>query len=247
MLELSLETRVDLAQSSARHGLGLFETIRIQRGEPRWMELHLERLAAGCAFLGLDPPPAARVLRQFVDARTACHSLERGVLRLLAVDGALRVVAGPLEGAVGGPVSLGRSLGTTRFTGNPLNRFKTLSYLENLRLTQEATRRGLTEVVALNELGRLSDGGRTTLFVVTPEGVLTPPAGDGALPGIARRVLLEAGLCREATLEWGDLERSEGVFLANALRGVMPVDRLEGPGALAPTHPAILRAAMALA
>jgi branched-chain amino acid aminotransferase len=247
MLELTTETRVDLARSGARQGLGLFETIRIQRGEPRWMELHLERLALGCVFLGLEPPPDAVAVREYVIAHTSCAALELGVLRLLAVDDALHVFAEPLRLPNPQTASLGRSLETIRFSGNPLNRFKTLSYLENLRLTQEATERDLFEVIALNEKGHLTDGGRTSLFIVRGGRVFSPPTLDGALPGVARRVLLEAGVATEATLVWADLEGAEAVFLANALRGVMPVDRLEGAGVLDVTHPAVRWAAESLA
>jgi len=242
MLELTADTRVDLARSGARHGLGLFETIRIQHGEPRWLELHLERLTLGCAFLGMEAPPSADAVRAFVDNHTDCASLDRGILRLLAVDDALRVFVEPLTWSSPQTASLGRSLETTRFSGNPLNRFKTLSYLENLRLSQEAARRGLFEVVALNERGQVSDGGRTSVFVVRAGRVFTPPLGDGALPGIARRLLVESAGVSEASLSWGDLEGAEGVFLASALRGVIPVDRVEGGGALGVDHPAIQRA-----
>ena len=227
MLELTLETRVDLARSDARHGLGLFETIRIQDGTPHWLELHLERLATGCAFLGLEAPPDAEAVREFLSSHRLCTHLERGILRLIAADGALRAFAGPMDGTSPQSASLGLSAETVRFSGNPLNRFKTLSYLENLRLSREASRRGLFEVVALNERGHLSDGGRTSLFLLRKGRLLTPPVTEGALPGIARRLLLEAGLASELPLDREDLERAEGILLANALRGAIPVAWVE--------------------
>ena len=71
--------------------------------------------------------------------------------------------------------------------------------------------------------------------------LLTPPAADGALPGIARRALLEAGLAREAPLVPGDLEDAPAMLLANALRGGIPVDAWEGRG-LDPRHPLLAQA-----
>lgn len=246
MLELSADTWVELSRSGARHGMGLFETLRVQDGEPRWLALHLERMASGCAFLGMEPPPETEAVAAFIRARTRCASPERGVLRLIAVDDALRVFAGTSPSSGVKPVRLGRSLETTRFSGNPLNRFKTLSYLENLCLSAEAEARGCFDLIAPNERGQLSDGGRTSLFAIIGGNVYTPPVADGALPGIARRLLLEAGLAAEATLCWGDLEKAESVFLANALRGVVPVDRLEGGASLDASHPAAMRAAALL-
>lgn len=244
MLELSCETQVDLARSGLRHGAGLFETLRLEAGVPRWIDLHLERLAAGCAFLGFQAPPELEVVASFVES--VGSGIAYGVLRLVAADGVLRVFAEPLPPREPVPASLGRSLETVRFSGDPLLRFKTLSYLPNLRMAAEAAERGLFEVVALNERGRLTDGGRTSLFAVIGGQVYTPPVSEGALPGVARRILLEAGLATEGALRWEDLERAEALFLANALRGVIPVDRVEGRSGWEVAHPAILRAVAAL-
>jgi branched-subunit amino acid aminotransferase/4-amino-4-deoxychorismate lyase len=65
---------------------------------------------------------------------------------------------------------------------------------------------------------------------------------DGALPGIGRRVLLEAGLAEEAPLAWEDLRRAQAVALVSALRGLRPVAEAEGLATFDPGHPG-LRAA----
>ncbi len=219
MLALSLEHTLDLGRSDARHGYGCFETIRVQDGAARWLDLHLERLAGGCAFLGLEAPPNEATVADFL----APHLPERGVLHLTAVDGQLLVRTASAPASVAGPVAMAIAEDMVRFSGSPLTRFKTLSYLENRLLHREAALLGCFDVVALNEGGRLTDGGRTSLFLVKNGDVLTPDEVDGALPGIARRVLLEAGLAEEAPLTPQDLREAEGVFLANALRGVVVV------------------------
>jgi branched-chain amino acid aminotransferase len=245
MLELLTGASVDLAHSAARHGAGLFETIRVRGGAPRRLEAHLERLTLGTAFLGMAPPPGAAEVRDFLERRTACPGLEDGVLRLVAVDGQLHVTVAPWAPEPPRPLQVAVSRQGRRFSGSPLNWFKTLSYLENLLLTREAGRRGLFEVIALNEAGRLTDGGRTTLFLVLDGQLVTPPVADGALPGVARRVLLEAGLAREAPLEPEALDRAEAALLTNALRGAMPLHGLEGR-ALEAAHPLLARAAALL-
>jgi len=248
MLELLTDTRIDLAGSGARHGEGLFETVRVRDGAPLRLPAHLERLAAGARFLGLELPPDPAAVLAFLAARTACPGLASGVLRMVAVDRTLRVTAGPWSPDRPGRILLGLALENRRYSASPLNRFKTLSYLENRLLAGEAGRRGLFEVIALNEAGRLTDGSRTSLFLVLDGRMLTPPAADGALPGVARRCLLEAGLAREAPLAPGDLARAEAVLLTNALQGAVPVHGLEPPGApLDPGHALLERAAALLA
>ena len=224
MLVLTLDPEswtVELGRSDARHGYGLFETVRVQDGAARWLPLHVARLAAGCAFLGLAPPPGPDELA----ARLAAplRALGAGVLHLVAVDGVLRARWGPAPPAPELPARIAVAASVVRHAASATCRFKTLSYLDNRLLHREAEARGLFDVVARNERGRLADGGRTNLFLVRSGEVVTPPVADGALPGVARRVLLEAGLAEERSLAPEELEAAEGVFVANALRGVLRV------------------------
>ena len=243
MLELLTATTVDLSRSAARHGEGLFETIRIRDGVVLRLEAHLQRLAAGAAFLGLLPPPAVGAVRAFLEQALPALPAS-GVLRLLAVDGTLQVTVAAWEPARPGRILLGVSEGLRRYSQSPLNRFKTLSYLENRLLAREAERRGLFEVIALNEAGRLTDGGRTSLFLVRGQELLTPPVADGALPGVARRTLLETGLAREAPLTLLDLLEAPAVMLSNALQGAVAVHGLaeNGNGPLEAGHWLLQRA-----
>jgi branched-chain amino acid aminotransferase len=227
MLELVTDTRVDLSRSAARHGAGLLETIRVQGGRPRWLPLHLERLAAGCAFLGLEAPPPAAAIE-------ACAPAGLGVLHLLAVDDRLLVWTRPLERQAL-PPRLG--LGATVLQPGPLTRHKTMNRLAHHLVEREARFRGLDEVVAPNPEGRLADGSRSTLVVLDRGRLLTPPLEDGALPGVGRRVLLEAGLLEEARLAWEDLAKAQAVALLSALRGLRPVAEAEGLARFDPDHP----------
>jgi branched-chain amino acid aminotransferase len=242
MLELVTDTRIDLARSAARHGTGLFETIRIHRGRALRLNAHLARLARGAAFLGMDAPPETNVVRAFVEQHTNCAQLSSGVLRLLTVDERLIVFISAWEPSRAERIDIGVAARIVRLSSSPLNRFKTMAYLENTLLTREAKDRAMFEVVALNEAGRLTDGGRTTLFVVSEDRVVTPPVADGALPGIARDVLLQAGLATEVSLRPADLLRADGAFLTNALHGVVTVDRVEGGTSKNSRHPKILAA-----
>jgi branched-chain amino acid aminotransferase len=241
MLELLNDPRIDLSVSGARHGEGLFETIRVCDGVPLRLAAHLERLAEGARYLGLESPPEPAAVLAFL-AGTACAGLDSGVLRLLAVDRSLLVTVAPWRPARPARIRLGLSLAFRRHSTSPLNRFKTLSYLENRLLAREAERRGLFELIALNERGRLTDGSRTSLFLVRDGRLLTPPAADGALPGVARRCLLEAGLAEEASLTPRDLARAEAALLSNALQGAVPVHELEGHGPLDADHGLLARA-----
>ena len=183
MLNLTTNTCVDLARSSARHGAGLYESIRIRHGRALRLEEHLARLAHGAAFLGLEAPPDLDEVETFLDRRTDCACLASGLLRLLAVDEALMVSACPWEPSHPTRIDIALAGRICRRAAHPLNRFKTLACLENLLLRREADDRALFEVIALNEAGRLTDGSRMSLFLVQGEVVLTPAVQDGAFSG----------------------------------------------------------------
>lgn len=239
MLELVNDTRLDLAASAARFGLGVFETIRLERGHPRWLEFHLERLREGCAALGMESPPPVDDVRHFVLRDTGAFGLDRGVLRLVAVDRRLIAWAEPFPPALPPALRLGLSRALVRNSSHPLIRFKTLSYAENRLLAREAAARGLDEVVAANESGNLTDTARFTLVAALGGKLWTPPLAAGPLPGIGRRVLLQGGLAAERSLAWEDLRQAEALGLVNALRGLIPVSEAEGIGPFDPRHPAL--------
>ena len=51
-----------------QYGDGLFETIAIRAGEPRLWDYHMDRLAAGCACLGLAMPEPEDLRQQLGEA-----------------------------------------------------------------------------------------------------------------------------------------------------------------------------------
>jgi 4-amino-4-deoxychorismate lyase len=48
----------------------------------------------------------------------------------------------------------------------------------------------------------------------------TPPLRCGLLPGVGRQELIDGGRVRERVVQVDELDRSEGILLVNAVRGV---------------------------
>src|SRR5215469_18464327 len=66
------------------YGDGLFETIACEGGRPRLIERHLQRLAAGCARLGLVPCDGAALARE---VRELAAGTSRAIVKLLLTRG----------------------------------------------------------------------------------------------------------------------------------------------------------------
>lgn len=201
---------------------GLIETLRCEAGAPTpypRLQRHLARLAASASSLGLacDLQAFEAALLRHAQALSGLHRVR---LELHA-DGEISISGAPFED-VNGPVDVAFAHRRVR-SSDPLLRHKTTAralYDEASR-TAEAT--GLFDLIFLNERGEVAEGARSTVFVDCGDGVLlTPPLSCGALDGVLRRELLDAGRAREAVIELDVLESASALYIGNALRGLLP-------------------------
>lgn len=212
------------------YGDGIFETVRVVRGVMPLWERHLARLRASAQLLDLPVPVDVAA-----QAAAAAAALGEGALRLTLTRGAGRRGYEPPTPSTptlllqptaytppAGPWRAVIAQGVQVYSASVLWRIKSLSALEKVLARAEAARAGVEEALLLNENGALCEGAATNLFLVIQGEALTPPVGDGCLPGVAREVLLEHG-AREATLTPADLARASEAFLTNALAGVIPL------------------------
>jgi len=240
-------------------GDGLFETMLALDGVIPMIEAHLDRLAAGCAALGLPDldREAARALclaappatgRAAVRLTVTAGSGGRGLDRPAQIVPRLRATA-----ALSAPIETPATLiiaQTRRNEGSPASRLKTLAYLDNVLARAQARAAGADEAVMLNNAGHLACAAAANLFWIEGERLLTPALDCGVLAGITRgRVLAAARSWEieavEIAADGARLAGADGVFLTNSLIGVRPVSRLE-ERIFAP-HPLVERLRTALA
>jgi branched-subunit amino acid aminotransferase/4-amino-4-deoxychorismate lyase len=111
----------------------------------------------------------------------------------------------------------------------PLVGHKTLSYLENVLTHEEARRRGCADALYVGLRGELLEGCVTNVFVVKDGKIATPSLGQGLLPGVTRKVVLEIARVRERRVRLRELWEADEAFLTNALIEVLPIVRPPGP------------------
>ncbi len=225
-------------------GDGVFETLRVQAGQVLRHEAHLRRLREGAAVLGIPVPHGDEALAQAMDATLAANGIRDGSLRLTlsrgpaprglatpaSLDPTLLIVAAPSPSAAAPPGD-GRAhvvvaTVTRRNEWSALSRIKSLSYLDSVLARREAERAGADDAILLNTQGRAAEATGANLVVLLDGALLTPPVEDGALPGIARGVLIGAGLVGVASLGREALRDAEAMFLCNSLgiRGIASLD-----------------------
>lgn len=235
-------TSLSLADRGLHYGDGLFETIAVRHGRPRLLDLHLERLAAGCARLALPMPDADLLAREI-------HSLieqPEQVVKLVLTRGvsgrgyrapehpqASRIVIG-YDAPPPRPAGARARTCRTRLGDSPaLAGIKHLGRLEQVLARSEWRDERIHEGLMLDAAGHVVCGTQSNLFVVRAGELLTPRLDRGGVEGVMRRTVLRwaHGQCmvaREDRLRPEDLDEAGEVFLTNALVGAWPLLELDG-------------------
>ncbi|HWF98132.1 MAG TPA: aminodeoxychorismate lyase [Steroidobacteraceae bacterium] len=231
-------------------GDGVFETIACLNGRPRFLSLHLERLAHGCRTLGFAPV-ADRLLRAEIEGLAGAQ--ERAIVKLIVTRGpaiargyavsgreqATRVAIRypwPVEETAGQQRGVGVRVAAMRLGENPaLAGLKHCNRLEQIFARSEAEASTVAEALMLSRSGRLISGTMTNVFLVDgpPQSprLRTPAIDLCGVAGVMRRVVLreaaQAGFTATESALWpADLAAAAEVFLTNARVGIWPVARL---------------------
>ena len=233
------------------YGDGLFETLACVKGRPRFLALHMERLALGCARLKL-PAPGAEQLAAGI-GRAAAQA-DRSIVKLLLTRGtAVRrgYAAGGEQGSwlvIRYPwpeedPALAHSgvrvrTAATRLGENPaLAGLKHLNRLEQILARNEDSVAEAEEALMLSQSGKLISGTMTNVFLVDAAAgrlrLRTPDLASCGVAGVMRRVLLREAAregipAAECPLTPGDLDAAAEVFLTNSRIGIWPVRSIDG-------------------
>jgi 4-amino-4-deoxychorismate lyase len=239
--------RIDYRDRGLQYGDGVFETMRVHRGQVRLLEYHLERLDAGCRQLRIAGPPL-RVLRRELARIAALRS--EGILKLIVTRGAsstrgyrptgrerctriLALHALPRNVLTDGPTPVRVRLCATPLGQNPqLAGLKTLNRLESVVARAEWSDARIWEGLMRDMDENLVCGTMSNLFLRRGSCLMTPLLDRCGVAGVMRRWILEsAGDLRlspvERRIRWQDLSEAEEVFMSNAVVGLRSVGAIE--------------------
>ncbi len=225
------------------YGDGVFEVFRTWDEVPVDLDAHLSRLHASAALLGiksLDKERAADAVK-----RTLANSgpgekrvrvvLTRGPGALVARreslgPGRTIVIVEPLPAQ---PTEVSLALVDWPLPRRTGPAHKTLAYLDQLLARELAVAAGADEAARLGADGDVVECATANLFIVTAGAVATPPVELGILPGVTRARVLAACAAAGITAQPRriapqELYAADEVFVTSAVRGVVPVTRLDG-------------------
>jgi 4-amino-4-deoxychorismate lyase len=226
------------------YGDGLFETIACRAGRPRFLALHLERLAGSCERLRINLPELASLRAEI---ETLAAGARNSIVKLIVTRGEAQARGyTPTERELATRISFryawsGESEEPARVRTSPirLGENPQLAGMKHLnRLEQVLARaelRGGTESEALmfSSSGRLVSGTMANVFIVRDGRLETPRLDSCGVAGVMRRVVMQeagrAGIAvAERVIEAREIFEANEVFLTNARIGVQPVAVLDG-------------------
>jgi branched-chain amino acid aminotransferase len=228
------------------NGWGVFTTIRVYGGVMFAWERHWARLCRDARKMLVPMPETSEWLEAVLYKLIEANNAQEATLRVAIVRNKGGMFEGPgIEREFdviaftrdvnnwGDAVKLG-IVPQARHAANEFSGVKFTSWSQNLTWYEQAHRRGLDEVVLLNERNEVSECTSANLFLVYGDRVLTPHLGSsGCLAGITRDVLLNdiqlAGveICEHVLLP-ADLQSADEVFITSTTREILPVQSIEG-------------------
>lgn len=240
------DDRVDPMDRGLHYGDGLFETMAVQGGRVRFLDWHLERLAAGAARLAI-PSPEPGTLRGEIAAVSAA---DRGVVKLLLTRGAgergyrppprpepTRMVFGlPWPALAPAAWAEGVRIGWCRMRlgRNPrLAGIKHLNRLEQVLARAEWDDAAMAEALMMDDREQAICGTQTNLFARIAGRWTTPVIDQCGVAGVMRRAFIAWAATRgepviERELPAAEVAGAAGLLLTNAVIGAWPVRELAG-------------------
>ena len=235
-------TQNDLADRGFQFGDGLFETLLIEQGVPRFLERHLSRLKTGCQRIHISqvhfPAIKKDILRLSSEHPDAILKVivtrgctERGYLHPDNIQPTIvmRVfdrVEPEIDYAKQG---ISVQLCHTRLSLQPLLAgIKHLNRLEQVLARREWDAGCAQEGLLLDTRDNVIEATMSNLFYVKDDCLVTPRLAASGVAGIMRSVIIDIATFLKINsqiepITMDEIKAADEVFLSNSLIGIWPV------------------------
>jgi D-amino acid aminotransferase len=242
----SARARVSVFDRGLLYSDGVFETLRAYHGRPFALREHLKRLTTSAEFLGIGLPrhPWQRDIAALLQRNQLIETdawvritVTRGVTAPTLVpptriNPTLLITAGPIDSSIATIQRTGVRVTLLPFARHGfLSEHKVLDYLPAVLGKTIAARHDAFEGLYVDDQGRITEGTTSNVFVWRRRQLLTPPAA-GILPGITRRMVIQAATAAglrvcEQELTKKDLLDADEAYLTSSLAEVVPITAVD--------------------
>jgi branched-subunit amino acid aminotransferase/4-amino-4-deoxychorismate lyase len=230
------EAQISIFNEALFFSFGVYETIKIDRGRPFYLQEHLRRLLKSAGLIDLTLDVDVSTLAGWFDLLHQVDLQATWNLKIVAL-GALQTNGEAIIAMQANPLStypdtLYKSgAKAVLFEGRrDIPTCKSLNTLVNFLARRRATQAGALEGL-LHHNGYVTEGSRSNLFAAQKGMLITPPEAM-VLPGITRDIVLQVMCAKKITVVEEpistDLSKYEEIFISSTSMHVMPVTLIEG-------------------
>jgi branched-chain amino acid aminotransferase len=246
--------RVSVFDHGFLYGDGIYETVRVYRGNVFHWPDHYRRLKESARRLALACPWSSRYLLTGVKKVAKANRAPNASVRITISRGPgplgldptvcpkptlamLLHPERPLEKLWKEGVSIGIPQVRRNHPACLDPQIKSNNSLNTILAKIEAKRMGVFEAVLLNLAGHLTEGTTSNIFFVKKKTIYTPSLSCGLLEGITRRAVIQLGrgngyVVREGRFTPRDLRSADEIFLTSTTLEIVPVVKVVTPALL---------------
>jgi branched-chain amino acid aminotransferase len=239
------KAHISITDHGFLYGYGLFESMRAYNGKIFLLNRHIKRLHDAAKVIGLDGKLKDINLEKACNDTVTANKLTSARVRLTVTNGensampwvdnsgqpTVVVTAQPYTPLPDEKYRQGFKVGIAsvrRMKQSVFSTMKSINYLLNVVARIEMAEKGFDEMILLNDVGEIAEGGGSNVFFVQGGRLITPSADSGIIPGITREVVLNMAKgigikTDEKAVSVNALKKSDEVFLTNAIIEIMPV------------------------
>ena len=237
--------RIEISDRGFQYGDGLFETIAVVKGQPIFIDRHLDRLKTGCRRLYI-PFPGSELLT--MEAKELSKYSSKAVLKLILTRGSggrgyrqpdliqttrvLSLYPYPDYPEDYNEHGISARICQTRLGLNPvLAGIKHLNRLEQILARAEWTDEAIQEGIMLDINGHVIEGTMTNLFYLKNNTLHTSLLNQSGIAGIMRSIILKVssdhGLAIiEHSFTTDELLLADEMFVCNSIIGIWPIKKV---------------------
>lgn len=243
LVDGEIADRVSVLDRGFQYGDGVFETLAVFQGQPRFWQGHMDRLALGCEQLGLPVPPQAVLLRE---VQTVSAGRRQCVVKIVVTRGSAGRGYAPMPSAQGNRVvcawawpddpgdlvqtGIRTRICSLRLAIQPqLAGLKHLNRLEQVLARAEWNDPTVHEGILLDPEDHVVCAISSNIFLVSAGRLLTPRLDRCGVRGVMRAAIIRAfrERCEQRRITLDMLPEADEVFVCNAVRGIFPVTRID--------------------
>jgi D-alanine transaminase len=252
---------VHIEDRALQLGDGIYEVFNVLGGQPTDEEPHLDRMERSLRELGMPMPMARGALKLVTREMIARNRMANGFLYLQVTRGAVKrdhvprpdgprptlIMTMRAQDMAGLAQRLEKGIAISTQPDIRWGRrdIKTVNLLPNLMAKQAAKQAGAFEAWLVDAEGYVTEGSSTNAWIVDNNGtIITRDLTNAILPGVTRRIMLEAAAeaqmkVVERKFTVAEALAAKEAFISSATGAAVPVVSIDGksvgdgtPGAL---------------